>query len=510
MNAVIYARYSSDNQREESIDAQIRAIKEFASTKNYQIVKIYVDEAKSATTDNRPEFLNMIRDSSSGLFDIAIVHKLDRFSRDRYDSAFYKRALKKNGVKLLSVLENLDDSPESIILESVLEGMAEYYSKNLSREVMKGMNETALQCKHTGGSAPLGYDVAPNKTYVINESEAIIVRLIFEMYASENGYGTIINKLNELGYKTKKGNEFGKNSLYDILRNEKYIGTYTFNKSSAKKDGKRNNHSSKDNYVRIKNGMPRIISDEIFNIVGGKAVENKHRGGANNAKEVYLLSGLVECGKCGGKMSGNRKYAGRNKDLYITYECCNRKYKKNCDAKSISSEFVETEVMKELKKKIFSEETAGLLATQIYDYAISNNKQLNDDVKHFQKELIIVQSDIDNIVEAITKGMFHISMKEKMDILEEKKLNLKLYIQDAQEKLNLFTPSKEIIKNYLIENGNIIDKPKEKQKAIINDFVEKVIIIDNDVKVIVRLSGGGEGSRTPVRKPIHMRFSECS
>lgn len=164
MRAAIYARYSSDNQREESIDAQIRAIKAYAEREGHSIVKIYTDEAKSATTDNRPQFQQMIADSSSGFFDCVIVHKLDRFARDRYDSAIYKRKLKINGVSVLSVLENLDGSPESIMLESVLEGMAEYYSKNLAREVMKGMSETAYQCRHTGGTPPLGYDVDKKRT----------------------------------------------------------------------------------------------------------------------------------------------------------------------------------------------------------------------------------------------------------------------------------------------------------------------------------------------------------
>ncbi len=234
MKAAIYARYSSDNQREESIDAQIRAIKEFASHNNIQIVKIYTDEARSATTDDRPQFLQMIKDSEFNIFNTVIVHKLDRFSRNRYDSAFYKKKLKDNHVKLISVLEHLDDSPESIILESVLEGMAEYYSINLSREVMKGMKETALQCKHTGGIPPLGYDVNPDKTYCINEKEANAIRLIFQMYASGTGYTPIIDKLNDLGYKSKTGKSFGKNSLYGILTNEKYRGVYIFNKSSKK------------------------------------------------------------------------------------------------------------------------------------------------------------------------------------------------------------------------------------------------------------------------------------
>ena len=140
----LYARFSSDNQRSESIDAQIRAMTSYCKQHKFTIVDTYIDEAKSATTDRRPAFQQMISDSSNHNFDILLVHKLDRFARNRYDSAVYKRELKKNGVLVYSVLENLDDSPESIMMEAVLEGMSEYYSQNLAREVMKGMRETAL------------------------------------------------------------------------------------------------------------------------------------------------------------------------------------------------------------------------------------------------------------------------------------------------------------------------------------------------------------------------------
>ena len=161
--AAFYGRFSSNNQREESIDAQLRAAEEFAKKNNYEIVRTYADKAKSGTSDKRPEFLQMIKDAEKGIFDTLIVHKLDRFSRNKYDSALYKRKLKQYGIKLVSVTEQLDDSPESVILESVIEGMAEYYSKNLARETMKGLKENAYKCKHTGGLAPLGYDVNSDK-----------------------------------------------------------------------------------------------------------------------------------------------------------------------------------------------------------------------------------------------------------------------------------------------------------------------------------------------------------
>ncbi len=494
--AAVYARYSSDNQREESIDAQLRHIKEYCQRNNMQIVKIYTDEARSATTDDRPSFIQMIKDSELGLFDAVIVHKLDRFSRDRYDSAFYKRQLKKNGVRLISVLEPLDDSPESIILESVLEGMAEYYSRNLAREVMKGMKETALQCKHTGGRPPLGYDVANDKTYIINEHEARIVRTIFEMYATGKGYSEIINKLNQEGHKTQTGRPFGKNSIHDILKNEKYRGVYIFNRTERKINGKRNHRKSKseDEIIRIEGGMPRIIDDETWRVVQERMKKNKRRTAAYKAKEIYLLSGLIYCGKCGGAMVGNRRHSGRNKTLYVTYECSTRKRTKECDMKDIGKDFVENAVIERLEKNVFSPEAIERLVVKISEYAASQSKEINRDIKLSTDQLAGVQTEINNIVNAIAAGMFHQSMKEKMDELETKKANITIKLEEAKLQAQIHTPTEEMIRRYLQKDADIKNKSPEEQKRIIQTYVKRVIVYDDKIEIdtIVDMTGGGE------------------
>lgn len=168
MNAVIYARYSSDNQREESIEGQIRECTAFAEKNGITILKHYIDRAFSAKTDNRPEFQHMIRDSGKKLFDMVIVWKLDRFARNRYDSARYKTVLKKNGVKVVSATETISNGAEGILLESVLEGMAEYFSADLAEKVTRGMTENALKCKFNGGTLPLGYQVDEDKHYLLD------------------------------------------------------------------------------------------------------------------------------------------------------------------------------------------------------------------------------------------------------------------------------------------------------------------------------------------------------
>ena len=180
LRAVIYARYSSDNQREESIEGQLRECNEFAKKNGMFIMANYIDRAFSAKTDNRPEFQRMIKDSSKKGFDVVIVWKLDRFSRNRYDSAKYKTALKKNNVRVVSATEAISQGAEGIILESVLEGMAEYYSADLAEKVTRGMTENALKCKFNGSTVPFGYIIDKDKHYQIDPIKAPVALEIFE------------------------------------------------------------------------------------------------------------------------------------------------------------------------------------------------------------------------------------------------------------------------------------------------------------------------------------------
>lgn len=168
MTGVIYARYSSDNQREESIEGQLRECQAFAKKNDITLLEPYIDRALSAKTDHRPNFLKMIKDSAAKKFDVVIVWKLDRFSRNRVDSAHYKYVLRKNDVKVISATESISEGSEGILLESVLEGIAEYYSAELSEKVVRGLTENALKCKYNGGTLPIGYTVDENQFFQID------------------------------------------------------------------------------------------------------------------------------------------------------------------------------------------------------------------------------------------------------------------------------------------------------------------------------------------------------
>jgi len=425
--AVIYARFSSHNQREESIEAQIRACTEFAKVKGLHIVEIYSDSAKSGTNADRKAFQRMIKDSAEHKFKYLLLHKLDRFSREKYDTAIYKHKLRENGVTILSVTENLDNSPESIMLESVIEGMAQYYSANLAREVMKGMKESAYDCKHLGGTPPLGYDVDPEThKYLINESEAKIVKIIFEKYAHDVSYNQILSYLNGIGYRTKRGKLFSKNSLYSILQNEKYIGKYIFNKKLEKSvSGKRNpTLKPQEEWIVIEGGVPAIIDQQTFDIVQFKMKNNRDKAGMYKAREIYLLSGLIICGECGEGMYGNTRICGRNKTRYSSYRCYSGANKRGCKNKEIRREYVDNYVLDELYEKLFSNYSIQKLTTMLNDY---NNKIASEgdgELKRIEKALEENQRKISNIFSFIMdKGLSaDIAQADLIRLDEEKKL----------------------------------------------------------------------------------------
>lgn len=485
MKVALYARYSSDNQRQESIDAQIRAIKDYCDKNGHEIIRIYQDEAISATTDQREQFLRMIRDSKHKMFSAVIVHKLDRFARNRYDSAFYKHELKQNGVKVFSVLEQLDDSPEAVILESVLEGMAEYYSKNLAREVRKGLNENALKALHNGGTPPLGLNVNPDKTYSINETEAQAVRLIFDMYANGYGYMMICNHLNENGYKTKLGKMFGKNSIAEILRNEKYLGRYVFNKRLSKKSGNRQ-FKSDEEITRIDNALPRIISDELWDKVHSKM--NNQLKPRMNATRTYLLTGKLECGLCGSNYVGASYIKGSKGEKYYIYACTNRDTKNGCDNKNIRADKLEDYVLDFIKHELLNDEAIERLSgmvVEIVNKAIGINKDLTSDLI---KKRDHIRSQVDKLFDLYLSGDI-----DKRLITEKTNL-LKKEAEQYDARLNELNVSdferidqKRITEYMLNLRDKLDDADDNVKKTIIEAMIDKIIIYPDEVKVIYKI-----------------------
>lgn len=498
---VAYARFSSDNQREESIDAQLRAIRSYCDQKGYVLLDTYVDEARSATTDDRPAFQQMAQDAASGNFSAVIVHKLDRFSRNRYDSAIYKKQLRDHGVRVESVLERLDDSPESVILESLLEGMSEYYSKNLAREVRKGQNENALKCRHNGGVPLYGYSVDNNGYYVINEYEAGAVRAIFQLVKTGHSYQETINIMTERGYRTRSGKKFSYSTLHNMLHNEKYVGTYVYNRTLPQpKGGKRTNASRPDDEIlRIPGGMPAIVDMptflEVQNIM--KRRNSQSSRAAGHAKEVYLLQGLIKCGNCGSPMVGARRRDGRNKKLRVSYECNGRKRKAtNCMMRNISRDLVENLVIDYIEQEILSDEAIARVKEMLAEEIEKNQKTAPDGLAALKKELAETNSALDHLIDAIAAGVDALRMKDKIDALEAKRISLEQHITLIESRQYTFDSIQLTgLDAVLSQYRNIRSKDRKEQKEIINKFVKEVVVLDNDddgSKIILTLYYGSD------------------
>lgn len=497
INVVGYARFSSDNQRQESIDAQVRAIEEYCLKNGYNLIKVYKDEAVTGTSfKEREQFLEMIDDSKNKLFEFVIVHKFDRFARNRYDHIICEKKLNNNGVKLLSVLEQLNDSPESVILKSVLQGMNEYYSLNLAREVKKGLKENALKCIHTGGIPPLGYDIGEDRKYIINEIEADSVRLIFKLYNEGMGYASISDYLNSLGRKNKRGLPFRKTSIRDILLNEKYIGVFVFGKKDA------HGHLT-GNEIKIDNGLPAIVDKEIFYLVEAKMKKRK-TGTRSTAHIPYYLTGVCYCGECGGKFSGGYRAKNRNGDITYGYTCINRKAKVNdCKNKPIRKELLEDTVFNLIKKEIFTEKRIQSIASKVVKTIEERNLAKGTQLEKIEKELGKLKEQNEKLLSLFLKGRIS-------DELFNKKHNeLSTEITFYKQEMMKYTSDKKIDRETVLKFLYIFKenfKKEQTKKALIETFVKEIKVYEKHVEIVLRLfplyidsSGGSGGNRTRVR-----------
>ena len=487
LKAALYARYSSDMQRGESVDAQIRLIKEFAEKNNIVIVKQYVDEAKSAKWDSRESFQQMIKDSKTSEWQVVIVHKLDRFARNRDDSTMYRIQLRRYRKYLISAIEQLGDSPEDQLLEAMIEAMAEFYSKNLARETIKGLTENALKGKHCGGIPPLGYELDEFNFYKVNEFEAQGVKLIYSLFLEGKSYTEIIAEINSLGYRTKRNRLFTRNSLYEILRNEKYTGTFVYNKMESRDEftGARSRHKYKpeSEIIKVENMIPEIISKEDWNNV--QIILNSRKNAhTNRAKEEYLLSGKVQCGECGGSYVGKRTTNSRG-NVYLSYICCrkrNSNYK--CKNHCVNRDWLEEYVL-----KIVDNYISHLSHKQqhcIYKLCLERVENSHQsEIEVLKKEVRNIDKELFRIADVITIASSS-TLIEKLTSLEQQKAEIQLQIENlAKEKRKSL--SEQEIGLFLINFRKML---KERSAPYLKELVYLIVnkIIVNQENVIVYLN----------------------
>lgn len=449
MQAVAYARYSSDNQRAESITAQLRAIHTYAAQKNIHIIKEYIDEAETATNDDRSNFQRMIDELNQIRPRLILVHKVDRFARNRDDAGHYRWLFKKmGGSRVIAVAQDFGDTPEAALMEGNLESYAEYFSRNLSGEVKKGLYENVVQGMHCGGLAPLGYDVGPDKKYIINEYEAQAVRMIFDMKLKGHSYKEISQALNAEGYltkasKKKPGKPFGKNSLHDILRNEKYIGTYVYRKTSPA-----SSRVAADPLATMKldGAIPRIIDDEVFYQVQSMMDSSKQQPRART-EIVYMLSGVARCEECGQALTGSsHKNKGKTYDYYRCNNASRTAGQACSNLKRFNKEALETEVIAQARKFIdYLKSNTEQLIDQIYDDTLSRVESETSQRQDIEAELRKIQLELNNLIASIAAGVEAKILAPKINDLGNKKESLERQLKAINKKVI----SRDMVQDYV-------------------------------------------------------------
>lgn len=467
MNAVIYARYSSHNQTEQSIEGQLQACYEYAEANNLTVIGEYIDRAQSAKTDNRVEFQRMIADSDRRIFEVVLVYQLDRFARNRYDSAIHKTRLKRNGVKVLSAREPIATDASGILIEGVLESMAEYYSAELAQKIQRGMDINGAKCLSTGSNPGLGLTVDEDKRIVIDPDTAPIVKSIFEQYVAGDTVKDIIDRLNAMGVKTSQGGPFNKNSFRHMLRNKRYIGIYTY-KGQETPDA-----------------IPRIIDDDLFERAQARLTKSKKAPAQAKAKAEYLLTTKLFCGHCREMMTG---YAGTSKTGSVHhYYICNGRKKKQCDKKNVRKEYIEDMIVSKCRS-LLTDENIQIIAKEVAavcaaDYDGSLLKSLRVKLKEVEKA-------IDNLLAALESGQATdvITTRISQRTAEKKELERQIAIEvKAQTPID----EKEILFFlYALKKGNADDE--RYRKMLINIFLVAAYLYDDKITYVLTA-----GDKTP-------------
>lgn len=477
--AVAYARYSSNNQREESIDAQLRAIREFCEKNNIVLLECFVDEAISGKSDDRENFQRMIKliFKNHIKVDTILVHKFNRFARNKFDSAVHKKRLKDVGVRVVSVTQPIENTPEGAMLETIIEAMDEYYSANLALEVKKGLRENALKGKHTGGTAPFGFSVNEEGKYIPNESAAI-VRRIFEEYANEVPKTEIVEKLNREGFRNQRGNFFNVRTVFDMLRNEKYIGNYiyTLGNETIRLDGIID---------------PPIIDRELWDRVQ-KLCNQPVKARLRHRKTRYYLTGKTFCGICGASICGAGSKRMRDDTLYYYYSCVGKTKQKNgCNNFSLNKTWYEKKVLTAVVNAVMDEEKIKEIARLTFEELQAVKRAPVRSVDDLKKEHAAIKAKQDKLTDLYLDGVFDKKMLDEKNSAFAQRLH---EVENEIEKIKAVEAADDLneqhIYNYVSDyitklKKESVSNNEEFMRSVFTTFVEKIVVDEKSITVFV-------------------------
>ncbi len=487
MNAVIYARYSSHNQSEQSIEGQLHDCYEYAKRYDINVVGEYIDRAISGTTDDRPSFQQMIADAPKKQFERIIVWKLDRFARNRYDSAFYKHKLKQYGIRVISAMENVGEGDESILLEALLEASAEYYSLDLKKKIKRGQRESIAKGRFCGGTVPYGYKISDGKM-VIDEKTAWVIRYVFEQYAARTPMKQIIDELKRRGVRSNRGGEITYTTFTRVLTSTTYIGQYKF-------------------AGEVVEGLAEpMISQELFDQVQTVVKENARAPAANKATVEYLLQGKAFCGACGSHMIGECG-RGRHGNTYYYYACAARKKKHTCKKKNEKKDFIEWYVVEQTLQYVLTPSRTRHIAKLIVaqyekEFAGSKIDECEKLIRQYDREQ---NKLVDALIEAPKAA--HKKIYDKIEQLEAQKSAL----ENDLIKLRIASEirfTEEEVQAWLRRfcTGDLFDP--EFRRNIIDTFINCIYLYDDRVIIFYNIKGGKQVSYIDLQSALDTSASD--
>lgn len=469
--AVIYARYSCHNQRDVSIDQQLEACRKFARRQDIQIVGVYDDRAVTGTSDRRPGFQRMIRDAEQGGWEYVIVYALDRFARNRYDSAVYKRQLKNHGVKVLSAMENISDDPSGVLMESLLEGLAEYYSKELAQKTTRGMEDNAHRCM-VNGPLPLGYIRGPDGKYAICEPEAAVVREIYRRVRDGDQLASIYRDLNAREIRTKSGKAWDRSSCRRLLENQRYTGVYIY----------------KD--IVIPGGIPQIIPQALFDAVQ-LLLHNKPNPRTTGTQRrrrdngLYYLTGKLFCGHCHSPMIGISGHSSTGPSYYY-YTCKGKHDKSGCRKKNVNRDKIETAIAQGIKSAVMCDDVINAMADASMAYQEQKANEL--EVESLRQQLGETTKALDNLMAAIEAGAFSPTIQTRLTELEGQKKELTARLTIATEDAEQPLTREEILAALtLYREGRIEDI--EYRETLFDAFLHAAYVYDDHIRIVFTKAG---------------------
>lgn len=466
--AVIYARYSSHNQKDASIEQQVEACLKYASELGLTVIDSYADRAVTGKTDKRPQFQKLMKDAANGRFDYVLAWKSNRIGRNMLQALQNAQRLNEYGVQVFYAEEHFEDNAAGRFALRSMMNMNQFYSENMAEDIQRGLLDNARQCK-VCGAIPFGYKVSKDHKYEIDEPRAAVVREIFQHIADGKQISQIVRDLNERGIQNRLGRPFNNNSFTGILENERYRGIYIY----------------KD--IRIPGGVPRIISDDLFFKVQEalRMKKNPRYTGRRKGSVQYLLTGKLFCGECEKPMVG---VSGTSKtgDLHYYYCCQTQRKTHTCARKAIKKDMIETAVATLIANYCLSNEIIELIA----DKTVAHNKKALQEspIGLLQSELAEVKKSINNILDAIQAGIITPTTKDRLLDLEARQAELEARIYD--EKNNVIDISREDLISGLsiFRNGSIMDK--KYQANLIDTFLLAAYLYNDDsLKLVFNFTG---------------------